>query len=195
MFPRIKFSWKVSTFSPPVEREAYLMAKANSSDASAETFDKLKKLLMQRAVHSIPHILKLQNEGPAIDRMYKKGLLTDDKMGELKEMKAFVEQEFADVQTEANELLEGWGDNIWPQAFKFHTVVHDRLNGKETDEETDDVLDGSTPEEKKEQNKPAIDPKLKGKSPEEISEHYANQLLKQEEAEAKKKTKKPQGKK
>lgn len=146
---------------------------------------------MQRAVHAIPHILKLQNEGPAIDRMYKKGLLTDDKMGEIKEMKAFVEQEFTDVQAEADELLDGWGRDIWPQAMKFHTVVHERLNGKETD----DAVDGSTPEEKKVQNKPVIDPKLKGKSEEEIAEHYAKQLLKEEAEEAKKKSKKAQGKK
>ena len=77
---------------------------------------------MHRAISTIPYILKLQNEGPAIDRMYKKGLLTDDVHFEIKEMKAFVELEFAEIQQEAEEMLENWGSQIWPQAMQFHKV-------------------------------------------------------------------------
>jgi hypothetical protein len=33
---------------------------------------------MRRAISAIPMILSLQNEGNAIERLYKKGMLTDD---------------------------------------------------------------------------------------------------------------------
>ncbi len=40
----------------------------------------------------------------------------------VKELKAFVDQEFQDIQFEADDLVEGWGQHIWPQAMQFHTV-------------------------------------------------------------------------
>jgi hypothetical protein len=40
-------------------------------------------------------------------------------------LKAFVDQEFQDVQFEAEDLLEGWAQQIWPQAMQFHTVEYD----------------------------------------------------------------------
>ena len=101
-----------------MEREAYIEAK-EKSDTSV---DDLKKLLMKRAIKTIPILLSLQNEGSSIERLYKKGMLTDDMHFKVKELKAFVDQEFQDVQFEADELLEGWGQNIWPQAMQFHQV-------------------------------------------------------------------------
>lgn len=38
-------------------------------------------------------------------------------------MKAFCDQEIQEVQLEANEFVEGWGEQIWPQAFHFHQVI------------------------------------------------------------------------
>lgn len=40
----------------------------------------------------------------------------------VKELKAYVDQEFQEVQAEAEDLVEGWGQNIWPQAMQFHQV-------------------------------------------------------------------------
>ena len=40
----------------------------------------------------------------------------------MKELKSFVEMEFQEVQQEAEEILEGWGQHIWPQAMQFHQV-------------------------------------------------------------------------
>jgi len=37
-------------------------------------------------------------------------------------MKAFLDSEIYQVQSEANELHEDWGTNIWSQAFQFHHV-------------------------------------------------------------------------
>lgn len=84
--------------------------------------DNLRKLLIKRALKAIPLILSLQNEGQSIDRLYKKGMLTDDMHFRVKELKAFVDQEYQDVQAEANELMEGWGEHVWQQAMQTHVV-------------------------------------------------------------------------
>ena len=73
--------------------------------------DQLRKALMRRAMKTIPILLSLQNEGSSIERLYKKGMLTDDMHFKVKELKDFADKEFGEVQTEADELLEGWGSN------------------------------------------------------------------------------------
>ena len=74
----IFLSWKARSFTPPPEREAYIKAKKSYNPSSAESKEELKKMLMRRAISAIPMILSLQNEGNAIERLYKKGMLTDD---------------------------------------------------------------------------------------------------------------------
>ena len=49
-------------------------------------------------------------------------MLTDDMHFKVKDLKAFVDQEFQDVQFEADDLVDGWSQHIWPQAMQFHTV-------------------------------------------------------------------------
>eukprot|EP01040_Poterioochromonas_malhamensis_P021189 gene21189-25498_t len=108
-------------FSPPEEREKYIEAKSKAGDAKDPLVrDNLRKLLTKRALKAIPLILSLQNEGQSIDRLYKKGMLTDDMHFRVKELKAFVDQEYQDVQAEANELMEGWGEHVWQQAMQTH---------------------------------------------------------------------------
>ena len=68
--------------------------------------EELRKLLMRRAIKAIPIVLSLQNEGNSIERLYKRGMLTDDMHFKVKDLKAFVDQEFQDVQYEADDLLE-----------------------------------------------------------------------------------------
>ena len=111
-----------SSFTPPPERAAYLEAKERLDISNPTELDELKKLLMKRALKAIPLVLSLQNEGSSIERLYKKGMLTDDMHFKVKELKAFVDSEFQDVQSEAEGLFEGWGQMIWPQAMQFHQV-------------------------------------------------------------------------
>lgn len=87
-------------------------------------YEELKKLLMRRAIHTIPILLSLQNEGNSIERLYKRGMLTDNMHFHVKELKAFVDKEFQDIQFEADDLVEGWGQQIWPQAMQFHQVKY-----------------------------------------------------------------------
>jgi hypothetical protein len=109
-------------FSVPPERETYIEAKSSMDLSNPSNIDELKKLLMKRALKTIPIVLSLQNEGSSIERLYKKGMLTDDMHFKVKELKSFVDTEFQDVQSEAEELVEGWGQMIWPQAMQFHQV-------------------------------------------------------------------------
>lgn len=111
-----------SGFTPPAERTNYIEAKEKADLSKPEDVDRLKKLLMYRAIRTIPILLSLQNDGHSIERLYKKGMLTDDMHFMIKEQKAFVEQEIQDVQQEANELIDTWGDMIWQQAMQFHNV-------------------------------------------------------------------------
>ena len=115
-------SWKQNSFSPPPERAAYLAGKEKLDVTKVSDLDELKKLLMRRAIQTIPILLSLQNEGSSIERLYKRGMLTDDMHFKVKELKAFVDQEFQDVQFEADDLVEGWAQHIWPQAMQFHQV-------------------------------------------------------------------------
>ena len=191
-------SWKTKTLQIPIERSQYLEAKNDYNPLDPHSREELKKLLMRRAMMAIPLVLSLQNEGNAIERLYKKGMLTDDMHFRVKELKAFVEQEFQDVQQEAEEFLEGWSAHIWPQAMQFHTMIR-----KHADE--DSGLDGigqNSADDRSSQNDPAkkvseknktdfkTSQKLKDKSPEEVAEIMAAQLLKEEEAASKRERKK-----
>lgn len=122
MHTNYHLSWKQSSFSPPPERAAFISAKESLDPLNISDLDELKKLLMRRAIQTIPILLSLQNEGSSIERLYKRGMLTDDMHFKVKELKAFVDQEFQDVQFEADDLVEGWGQHIWPQAMQFHQV-------------------------------------------------------------------------
>ncbi len=116
-------SWqKGAAFVPPPGKAAYLEARQKLNPAKVNDLDKLKKLLMRRAIENIPNLIALQSEGNAIERLYKRGMLTDDIHFKIKEMKAFIDQEFQDVQYDADDLVQGWAQAIWPQAMQYHQV-------------------------------------------------------------------------
>lgn len=112
-----------SGFQEPIEKHTYEDTKATSDLSNPAHVEILKKLLMHRALKVIPMLLNLQNEGQSVDRLYKKGMLTDDMHYKMKEMKTFVDSEVAEVQAEAALLGKGWEQHIWPQAMTFHNVL------------------------------------------------------------------------
>jgi predicted transcriptional regulator len=116
-----------ASFSPPAEREAYLKAREQLDPSKPSQADELKKLLMKRAIKTIPILLSLQNESSSIERLYKKGMLTDDMHSKMKEIKAFVDDEFNATKEAADDLLEGWGEQIWPQAMQFHQILQKQV--------------------------------------------------------------------
>ena len=77
---------------------------------------------MRRAMYAIPVVLALQNSMNSVQRLYNKGMLTDDVYDNVKEMKAFCDHEWPDIQIEAEELHEGWGAHVWNEAMRFHQV-------------------------------------------------------------------------
>ena len=132
--------WKTSSFTPPPERENYIAAKTKLDPSNPNHLDELKKLLMRRAIQAIPILLNLQNEGNSIERLYKRGMLTDDMHFKVKELKAFVDQEFQEVQVEAEDLVEGWGQNIWPQAMQFHQMIQRQAEEREEEQNKSEEL-------------------------------------------------------
>ena len=65
-------------FRPPPEREIYLLARDQLDLDIPEQFEETKKLLMRRAIATIPLVIALQNEGNSVEKLYRKGMLTDD---------------------------------------------------------------------------------------------------------------------
>lgn len=109
-------------FKPPQDREKFDTAKSKLNPNKPEDFEELKKILMHRAMNTIPFILSLQNDGQAIESLYKKGILTDEMHDKVNDVKAFCDAEYGSVMNEAEELKEGWGQEIWPQAMHFHQM-------------------------------------------------------------------------
>lgn len=79
-------------FSPPKEVAEYYQAKETLNKKELEQLNILKKKLMNRAVRVIPIIFSLEREGQSIERLYKKGILTDDIHFNTLAMKNFVDQ-------------------------------------------------------------------------------------------------------
>lgn len=104
------------------QREEYFTARDSMDLTNEEQLEKLKTLLMKRAIQTIPSILILSDEGEAIEKLYKRGMLTDSMHIEVNEMKLFVDKEYNDVRAEADKLMADWGKYIWPQAKEYYTV-------------------------------------------------------------------------
>eukprot|EP01038_Epipyxis_sp_PR26KG_P011888 gene11888-15906_t len=200
-------SWKHIAFTPPPEREAFIEAKKTFDSSKLADIEKMRKLLMRRALHTIPLLLQLQNEGHSIERLYKKGMLTDDMHFQLKEMKAFVDQEFQDVQFEADELVEGWGQQIWREAMRYHQLVEKQSEIKQDEIKQAESEKKKAAADKKKAKKTSSKPLSNGALPDAKSnepvteseielenrkaleaERMAQQLLEEEELEKKKKS-------
>ncbi len=111
-------------FVPPQQRQAYIdLKQANAGkdlQKNPEIMQALRKTLMHRAIYQIPLVLDLQTQGPSSDKLYKKGMITDDFHGKYKQMKLYFDEEFPEVAQEANMLTPGWGEAIWQQANQMY---------------------------------------------------------------------------
>lgn len=132
------------SFTPPPEVQAYLDAQKELDPRKSADLDTLKKLLIKRAMADIPIIFSLEREGQSIDRLYKRGMLTDDIHFKTQFQKAFVDQELKEIKEEADELCEGWGDKIWPQSVQFYHLMQKKIQeeqGKVVDDDDDDDVE------------------------------------------------------
>lgn len=68
----------MNQFTPPPARAAYIEAREKLDPSKPDELNDLRKMLMSRALQTIPIILNLQSEGSSVDRLYRKGMLTDD---------------------------------------------------------------------------------------------------------------------
>ena len=114
------------------ERDAYYKIKDTLDVSNPEQLEELKKALMRRAMFTIPMILNLQQQGKSVDRLYGRGMLTDEIMDNVKNLKAFVDAEFPDVQAEADDIIHGWGPAIWQEAMQFHRMVQQHQTSEQS---------------------------------------------------------------
>lgn len=142
-------SLQPKSFTPPAGRANYIAARSKLDLSKPQDYEVLKKLLMQRAIQAIPILLSIQTEGSSIERLYKRGMLTDDIYFEVKARKDFVDQEYHDVQVEAEEIDEKWGGHIWPQAMHFYQIIQ-----KQQEEKLEETQ--KSPEETKKKGKVGI---------------------------------------
>jgi hypothetical protein len=88
-------------FVPPAERQEFIDAKAEAikkKPVAEEVMQALKKKLMRRTFKQIPLVHELQQQGPSADKLYKKGMITDALHNRYKDMKAYFDVEFPEVQ-------------------------------------------------------------------------------------------------
>lgn len=133
-------------FQEPKERAIYYQHYNELDESKELTSDQsklLKKLLMNRAMATIPLIHKVQNEYQSTERLYKRGMVTEEAYNFLKMLKEYVNDEYGRVMEEAESMQEDWGKAIWMQANKFRGMLDMREreleNKKWADEDGDDV--------------------------------------------------------
>jgi len=106
----------------------------------------LMKLLMTRAMATIPLIHKVQNEYQSTERLYKRGMVTEDVYNTLKLIKDFVNEEYQHVTEEGEELAEGFGQTIWQQANRYRSMLDQRqreMEGSKWADDDDDEDEGA----------------------------------------------------
>jgi Preprotein translocase subunit Sec66 len=115
-------SFQAGGFELPPERKEYIDAKATLDPNDPKTKPELIKKLMQRAVKSYPLMHALQTEAQSIDRLYRRGMLTDDIHSRTKQFNDFIKDEVEGVRQEAEELMPNFGATIWQDAGRFYGV-------------------------------------------------------------------------
>lgn len=196
-----------NSFQPPQARKDYIDAKQTANPYDPDEKLQLKKLLMLRALKTIPIIFGYEKEAASIDRLYKKGMLTDEMHNQTQELKAYIDKEMEDIKDEAESLVGGWGQSIWSQAVQFHQMIQKQAQGPTDDNSSvEEIQQGGTSQQKKEgqqQNKTKVIQKKEecpeGVDPikwkEQQAEKIAKELLMEEEREKNKKSGKKKAKK
>lgn len=108
-------------------------------------------------------------------------MLTDDMHFHVKSMKDFVDEEFTEVQQEAEEIEEGWGQNIWKQAMQFYQMS---LKQYETNKiALEKIKRGDKEEDENENENEDKKEDKKNEDKEKTSEEIEKELLEEEEQE------------
>lgn len=178
------------------ERNAYYKVKSTLDVEDPAQLEELKKALMRRAMFTIPMILNLQQQGNSVGRLYGRGMLTDEIMDNVKNLKEFVDSEFPDVQAEADDIIPGWGPVVWQEAMQFHRMVqqhHSAEQAKETgppvQRDAKDKKEAAAERRRKNAFTVQLTPEQLLKKKEVDAEKMAQQLLEEEEKEKSKKKK------
>ena len=194
IFSDAKLSADMSdSFTPPKEVNEYIDYRKNANIKDIYDLDKLRHMLMRRALKSIPIIIDHQNSSASLDRLYRSGFVQDDAVAKHVAIKKFLDVEIKTVQEEASTLSIGWGEQIWSEAMQATKTIQSEIEGvkKKIESNNSNNNDSSSGGKKKGKgNKSKSDSSngmnLEGLTPEEKAEKMAEKLLAEEDAELKK---------
>mmetsp|Transcript_13512 Transcript_13512/g.17792 ORF Transcript_13512/g.17792 Transcript_13512/m.17792 type:complete len:263 (+) Transcript_13512:88-876(+) len=120
----------------PPEIDEYYEFKEKLPDTLTENHIKeLKNQLMKRAINDIPMILYMQDKSPGTYRLYHKAMIDDKAWKNFQRAEQLVCDEIEQVQTEAEEIEKGWGEQIWAQAMQLRKILLARQNQQEKEKE------------------------------------------------------------
>lgn len=111
--------------------------EARGTEPSQEDLKKLQQLLMKRAIATIPLYYKVHTEYGSTERLYKKGMLTEEVYNQVKALQEFINSEIKTVMEEAEEMLPGWGKAIWPKANEMQMQLEKLKKEREGKQDED----------------------------------------------------------
>ena len=123
--------WGLNKWIPPRERRQYIEKKRiiiekRDTIKTEEDNKILCDALLKRAISEIPVILEVQSQTQIDNDNYndneeQQNSYENDKT--FMEKKKFVDDEIEDIKKEAEELLPGWGVQIWAQSMQLHKAL------------------------------------------------------------------------
>ncbi len=203
IFGSTKLSAEVSdSFTPPKEVNEYIDYRKNANIKDIYDLDKLRHLLMRRALKSIPIIIDHQNSSASLDRLYRSGFVQDDAVAKHVAIKKFLDIEIKTVQEEASTLSTGWGEQIWSEAMQATKKIQSEIeevkqkigshsSGSSSSSSSNSSNSSNSGGKKKgkggkSKSDSSNGMNLEGLTPEEKAEKMAEKLLAEEDAELKK---------
>ena len=113
---------------PVKQIREYELASAHAKEHKGVPSDEqLQQMLLIRAIACIPAFRRIENETPEMEACFKKGNLPETNWKEVRAARDWMNEEFMEIQAEANRLIEGWGAHIIGHAVqKYDEITHQR---------------------------------------------------------------------
>ena len=113
---------------PVKQIREYELASAHAKEHKGVPSDEqLQQMLLIRAIACIPAFRRIENETPEMEACFKKGNLPETNWKEVRAARDWMNEEFMEIQAEANRLIEGWGAHIIGHGVqKYDEITHQR---------------------------------------------------------------------
>lgn len=87
----------------------------------------LKSALVRRAMADVQRLTRLREDKPALQALLQKGSIGDDLWTVFQAAEKEIEAEIVEVVSEANSLVEGWGQLIFQTAQEM--IMNEKMRG------------------------------------------------------------------